>query len=90
MRFENELSVGAKMVRPWFELLSTELIWSATFVFCNRRMNVVNWPAFSRMAVTLVGPGGAGAAAGDWAEVRVEEMKKRRRANVGDKCFISF
>lgn len=35
-------------------------------------MNVVNWPDFSRIAVTLAGPGGAGAAAGDWPEVGVE------------------
>lgn len=35
-------------------------------------MNVVNWLAFSRMAVTLVGPAGAGAAAGGWPEIRVQ------------------
>lgn len=35
---------------------------------------MVNWLAFSRMAVTLVGPAGAGAgaAAGGWPEIRVQ------------------
>ena len=61
LRLEKALSVGAKMVRPWFELLSCELMRSATCVALSSLMKVVNWPAFSRILVMLVGPAGAGA-----------------------------
>lgn len=61
LRLENALSVGAKIVRPWFELLSCALIRSATWFPLRSLMKVVNWPAFSRTWVMLVGPAGAGA-----------------------------
>lgn len=50
-------------------------------------MNVPNWLAFSRMAVTLVGPGGAGDGAGDCPEVRVEW---RMRMGMRRRSFILF
>lgn len=59
-RLENALSVGAKIVKPWFELLSCELIRSDTCVAFSSFMNVVNCPAFSRTFVMFVGPDGAG------------------------------
>ncbi|GER47212.1 sodium Bile acid symporter family [Striga asiatica] len=70
-RSENAASVGAKTVRAWLESLSCVWIWSATLVLFSRRMKVVKWPAFARMAVRSGGPDGAGpgAAAGVWAEV---------------------
>ena len=66
LRLENALSVGANTVRPWFELLSCELILSAICEALRSLMKVVNWPAFSRTWVMLVGPAGAGAT---WAEI---------------------
>ncbi|RDX61748.1 hypothetical protein CR513_59994, partial [Mucuna pruriens] len=75
-RLENALSVGAKMVRPWFELLSCEFILSAVCVPLRSLMKVVNCPAFSRTWVMLVGPAGAGAT---WAEiVWIKRLRKRR------------
>jgi len=73
-RLENALSVGANKVRPWFELLSCELSLSAVCVTLRSLMKVVNWPAFSRTWVMLVGPAGAGAT---WADI--VWMKRRRR-----------
>lgn len=64
MRLEKEESLGAKIVIPLSELLSWPYSWLATPVDLSRRMKTVNWPAFSRILVTFVGPGGAGAAAG--------------------------
>lgn len=72
LRLEKALSVGAKMVRPWLELLSWVLIWSASWVLFNSRIKVVYWPAFSRIAVMLVGPDGAGDTAWDRAGVVVQ------------------
>lgn len=37
---------------------------------------MVNWPAFSRILVMLVGPAGAGARAG-WAKVVVQWKRKK-------------
>lgn len=45
-------------------------------------MKVVNWPAFSRIAVMLVGPDGPGEAGWAWAGVVVqwrEKMMEKRR-----------
>ena len=64
LRLEKALSVGAKMVRPWLELLSWELIRSATWLAVRSLMKVVNWPPFSRTLVMFVGPDGAGESAG--------------------------
>lgn len=60
LRLEKALSVGAKMVRPWLELLACELIWSASCVLFSSLMKVVYWPAFSRIPVMFVGPDGGG------------------------------
>jgi len=73
-RLVKALSVGANTVRPWFELLSCELSLSAVCVALRSLMKVVNWPAFSRTWVMLVGPAGAGAT---WADI--VWMKRRRR-----------
>ncbi len=59
LRLEKALSVGAKMVRPWLELLTCVLIWSASWVLFSNRMRVVNWPALVRIPVMFVGPDGA-------------------------------
>ncbi|RDX90250.1 hypothetical protein CR513_27907, partial [Mucuna pruriens] len=76
-RLENALSVGAKMVRPWFELLSCEFILSAVCVPLRSLMKVVNCPAFSRTWVMLVGPAGA---VGVWAEIFwIKRLSKRRK-----------
>lgn len=46
-----------------------------------RRMKVLKWPAFLSILMTLVGPGGAGAGAGDWAVVVVKLMARISRYN---------
>jgi len=64
-RLLKALSVGAKRVRPWKELLSWLVIWSPTWVDFRRRIRVVYCPPFSRIAVRLSGAGvGPGATAG--------------------------
>ena len=90
LRFEKALSVGANMVRPWFELLSWMLIRSSIWVLFSSRMKVVYWPAFSRIAVMLVGPAGAGAGAEDWPEVLVHWRKRISRRTGETSCFIIF
>lgn len=41
LRDAKALSVGAKMVMPWFDVLSWVLIWSAVFVLLRSLMKVV-------------------------------------------------
>lgn len=90
LRLEKALSVGANMVMPLFVLLSCPRSWLATAVAFRRRMKRVNWPAFSRILVTLVGPGGAGARAGAragaWASVCGQWRKERRRNERMKRC----
>lgn len=62
-RLEKALSVGANTVMPLTELFSWLFIWSPTWVLLSRRMKVPNSPAFSRTAVMLGGPAGAGESA---------------------------
>lgn len=52
-------------------------------------MNLLYWPAFSRMAVMLMGPEGAGAGA-DWAaaEARREHRRERRMREEHDGAAI--
>ena len=76
LRLENALSVGANTVRPWFELLSCELILSAICEALRSLMKVVNCPAFSSTWVMLVGPAGAGAT---WAEIVWMKMLRKRK-----------
>lgn len=90
LRPEKAVSGGARIVSPWFEVLSCEFKLSATLVLCSSLMNTVKWPSFSRMAVTLGGPGGAGAAAGDWEVVGTQLMRKRRTGTWAISVFISF
>lgn len=94
-KLEKALSVGAKIVIPLLVLLSWPSNWFATCVAFINRIKVENWPAFSRIFVTLVGPGGAGddagastgaafgattgAAAGAWAKVNNVEQEVWRR-----------
>ncbi|KAL4295933.1 hypothetical protein GQ457_12G026690 [Hibiscus cannabinus] len=91
LRLAKALSVGAKMVIPLLELFSWPSSWLATCVDFRRRMKRVNWPAFSRILVTFVGPegagaaatgvvGAAGAAAGPWAKV-VEQWRTKSSRN---------
>lgn len=55
---------------------------------------MVNLPAFSRMAVTFVGPAGAGpgAAAGDCPRVGVQWIatRRRRRGSVDSSGFMAL
>lgn len=90
LRLEKAVSGGAKILRPWLERLSCVLRLSATFVLCSSLMNMVNRPSFSRMAVTLVGPGGAGAAAGDCAVVGMQCIRKKMRSGNWMNSFFIF
>lgn len=42
LRLEKALSVGAKRVMPWFEVLSCVSIWSAILVLLSSLIKVVN------------------------------------------------
>lgn len=54
LRPEKAPSVGAKIVRPLFELFRTVKKWFSSCVDLKRRMNIEKCPAFSRILVTLV------------------------------------
>lgn len=57
LRFENALSLGAKIVIPLFVLFSSLFNSVSSVVACIRRTKTVKWPAFCRILMTSTGPG---------------------------------
>ncbi|CAI0542308.1 unnamed protein product [Linum tenue] len=80
LREEKAESDGAKMVAPLLELLRRVRRWLSSCVDRRRWMNVLKWPAFSRILVTFVGPAGAGS----WVAAGVDAGGAAAADCVGD------
>lgn len=90
LRLENAVSLGARMVMPLFVFPSWEFKLLSNWVVFKRRIKVLNWPDFLRILMTLVGPGGVGARAGDWARVFVQWNKRMKSDNEKRDCGLIF